>query len=97
MAGCDGGGPVTIGPVAVVTCALPSSPTNATEKTLDLLNGFAQDCLAQQNVDPRIQDGIYRSYTDSLQIWVLLDVSYYIWTVQLIHKDPDLEKKGIHV
>lgn len=93
MGGCDRGGPATIGPVAVVTRVLPPGPTNAAEKALDLLNGFAQDCLAQQNVDPWIQDGVHRSYTDSLQIWVLLDVSYYIWTVQLVHKDPDLGKK----
>lgn len=69
---------------------LPPSPANAAEEALDLLDGFAEHSLAEEDVDPGVQNGVHRGNADGLQVRVLPDVFHRFWPVQLVHEDTDL-------
>lgn len=72
---------------------LPPSPSDAAEEAFDLLDGFAEHSLAEEDVDPRVQNGVHRGNADSLQVRVLADILHRFWLVQLVHEDTDLPKE----
>lgn len=94
MVGCGRRGPAAVGAVAVASRVLPVGPSDAAEEALDLLNGLAEHRLAEQNVHPGVEDGVDRSNTDGLQVWVLLDGHHYGRLVELVHKDTHLKGRG---
>lgn len=59
MAGHGGGGSASIRTVEIVPGVLPSSPSNAAKEALDFLYDFAEHCLAEEDVDPGVQDGVH--------------------------------------
>lgn len=93
LTGHGRGGPAPIHAVEVAPRVLPPSPSNAAEEAFDLLDGFAEHSLAEEDVDPRVQDGVHRGNADGLQVRVLPDILHRFWPVQLVHEDTDLPKK----
>lgn len=89
MAGGGQGGPADVG--AVVARVLPVGPSDAAEETLHLLDGFDEHRLAQQNVHPRVQDGVHGGDADGLKVGVLPNVLHERRLVQLVHKDAHLQ------
>lgn len=74
MAGQRGGCPSAVG--AVLPGGVSAGPADAAEEAFDLLHGFAEHCLPQEDVDPGVQDGVHRGDSDGLQVWVFADLSH---------------------
>lgn len=86
-------GPAPVHAVEVAPRVLPPSPPDAAEEAFDLLDGFAEHSLAEEDVDPWVQNGVHRGNADGLQVRVLLDVFHRSRPVQLVHEDTDLPKE----
>lgn len=67
-------------------------PTDAAEETFNLLYGFTEHSLPQQDVNPGVQDGVHGSNADSLQIGVFADVFLRRWPVELVDEHAHLHK-----
>lgn len=93
MGGHGRGSSAAIYAVEIAPRVLPPSPSNTTEEAFDLLYGFAEHRLAQEDVDPRIQDGVHCGNTDGLQVRILLDILHQQRLVQLVHKDAYLPSR----
>lgn len=81
LAGHGRGGPAPIHAVEVAPRVLPPSPPNAAEEAFDLLDGFAENSLAEEDVDPWVQNGVHRGNADGLQVRVLPDIFHWFWSV----------------
>lgn len=92
LAGHGRGGPAPVHAVEVAPRVLPPGPSDAAEEAFDLLDGFAEHSLAEEDVDPRVQNGVHWGNADGLQVGVLPDVFHRLGPVQLVHKDTDLPK-----
>ena len=60
---------------------LPARPADAAEEAFDLLYGFTEHCLPQEDVYPGVQDGVHGSNSDGLQIRVFADDWLQLWPV----------------
>lgn len=69
-----GGGPAALG--AVLAREVPAGAADAAEEALDLLHGFAEHGLPQEDVNPGVQDGVHRGDPDGLQIRVFADFAH---------------------
>ena len=63
------------------TCAIRERPADAAEEAFDLLYGFTEHRLPQQDVYPGVQDGVHRSNSDGLQIRVFADDWLQLWPI----------------
>lgn len=61
---------------AVLSRTVSAGPTDATEKAFDLLDGFTEHCLPQEDIYPGVQDGVHSSDADGLQIGIFADFSH---------------------
>lgn len=90
VAGDDGGGEAA-SISAVEAAALPSLPSaHFAEQTLDFLHQLEDHCLSEQDVDPRVQDGVDGGHADGLQVSAQLQPLVCLASLQLIHKNPEL-------
>ena len=94
--GDDGGGeaPVRAGE----TAALPTLfSSHSAEQTLDFLRHLDDHCLSEQDVDPRVQDGVDGGHADGLQVSAQLDPLFSLASLQLIHKYPELMTVNVRI
>lgn len=88
------------GEAAVVSAAemgaLPSPPSaHFAEQTLDFLHQLEDHRLSEQDVDPRVQDGVDGGHADGLQVPTQLRQLVSLVSMQLIHKNPELMAANI--
>lgn len=74
VAGHGGGGPAALG--AGLAREVSAGASDAAEEALDLLHGFAEHGLPQEDVYPGVQDGVHGSDPDGLQVRVSADFSH---------------------
>lgn len=74
VTGHGGGSPPAVR--AVLSWTVSAGPTDAAEKAFDLLDGFTEHCLPQEDIYPWVQDGVHSCDADGLQIGIFADFSY---------------------
>lgn len=93
--GDDGEGEVAL-VSAVEMGALPSPPSaHFAEQTLDFLHQLEDHRLSEQDVDPRVQDGVDGGHADGLQVPTQLGQLVSLASLQLIQKNPELMTANI--
>lgn len=76
---------------------LPPVGSHLAEQALDLLNELEEDGLAQQDVDPGIQDGVEGGEAYRSQVRVLLQVELHRGFVELIQKHLSLQVGTVYI
>lgn len=66
------------------------------KQTLDLLDELEEDGLAQQDVDPRVEDGVEGGEAYRSQVRVLLQVELHRGFVELVQKHLSLQARKEH-
>lgn len=75
---------------------LPSTPSaHFAEQTLDFLHQLEYHRLSEQDVDPRVQDGVDGGHADGLQVSTQLGFLISLASLQLINKNPQLMTTNI--
>lgn len=93
--GDDGGGEVAVVSAAEMG-ALPSPPSaHFAEQPLDFLHQLEDHRLSEQDVDPRVQDGVDGGHADGLQVPTQLGRLVSLAPLQLIPKNPELKTANI--
>lgn len=71
---------------------LLSSGSHLAEQALDFLDYLEQNCLAEQDVDPRVKDGVERGEAYRSQVRVLFQHQLHWSLVELVQKDLSLQR-----
>lgn len=66
---------------------------NPAEQALDLLNKLEEHSLAEQDINPRVQDGVDRGNSNGLEIRVLLYLHLHWGLVELVNKHLHLKEQ----
>lgn len=74
---------------------LPSVGAHLAKQALDLLHELEEDGLAQQDVDPGVEDGVEGGKAYRSEVRVLLQVGLYWGFVELVQKDLSLQLRRV--
>jgi len=90
----DGGREAGVGTAEAPAAAPPSAPSaHLTEQPLDFLHQLQDHRLTEQDVDPRVQDGVDGGHADGQQVFIQPGALLRLVSGQLVLKDPQLRAK----
>lgn len=75
---------------------LSSVGSHLAKQALDLLDELKEDGLAQQDVDPGVEDGVEGGKADGSKVGVLLQVGLYWGFVELVQEHLSLQLRRAH-